>query len=196
MKRIFFGTLVAATLAWSGAVNAQPAQSEVAQQLAGWYVGAKTGVNSTSIKGADSNEAWTVGVEAGYNWALNHRWVVGANIFYDYNASADHTPGFIDNALDTDDLRVGTHAYGIDGKLGFVAGPVMYYGKVGAARLDGRSDVDNDDEGFHGGLGVEFMFSRTWSLTGEWLYSEADLVGPDDRSLRNNNFTIGLNAHF
>lgn len=195
MKPFILGTLMAGLLALSGAVNAQQAQPVVAQELSGWYIGAKTGVSRTSIDDADSNEAWTVGLEVGHNWALSYGWMIGANLFYDYNASADHTPDFIDDAINGDDLRVGTHAYGISGKLGFVAGPAMYYGKLGAGRLEGRSDVDDSGEGLHGGLGVEFLLSPTWSLTGEWLYTEAD-IGPLDQSLENHNFTVGVNAHF
>ncbi|GEM_PF-4089359 len=195
MKPLFLGTLMASLLALPAAVNAQQEPPAVAQELSGWYIGAKTGVSRTSLDDADSNEAWTVGAEVGHNWALRYGWMVGANLFYDYNASADHTPDFIEDALDGDDLRVGTHAYGISGKLGYVAGPAMYYGKLGAGRLEGRSDVDDDGEGLHGGLGVEFLLSPTWSVTGEWLYTEAD-IGPTDRSLENHNFTVGLNAHF
>lgn len=195
MKAFVLGTLTASLLALSGAVNAQQAQPMVAQELSGWYIGAKTGVSRTSIDDADSNEAWTVGLEVGHNWALSYGWMIGANVFYDYNASADHTPDFIDDALETDEFRAGTHAYGVSGKLGFVAGPAMYYGKLGAGRLEGRNDVDDDGNGLHGGLGVEFLLSPTWSVNGEWLYTEAEL-GPFDQSFENHNFTIGLNAHF
>src|SRR5690625_4581502 len=152
MKPLFLGTLMASLLELPAAVNAQHEPHAVAQELSGWYIGAKTGISRTSLDDADSNEAWTVGADVGHNLALRHGWMVGANLFYDYNASADHTPDFIEDALDGDDLRVGTHAYGISGKRGDVAGPAMDYGKVGAGRLEGVSDVDDDGGGIHGGV--------------------------------------------
>jgi OmpA-OmpF porin, OOP family len=195
MKKMLLGTTAASLLALSGAVNAQQQQPTMVQEFDGWYVGAKTGWSRTSLDDADSNDSWTAGLEVGHNWALMHGWVIGANLFYDYNASADHTPGWIDDLLNGDDLRVSTQAYGLSGKLGFVAGPAMYYGKVGVGRLEGRNDLDDSGEGFHGGLGVEFLLAPDWSLTGEWLYTEAD-IGPDDRNLENHNFTVGVNFHF
>ncbi|MDQ2075839.1 porin family protein [Marinimicrobium sp. ABcell2] len=195
MKNFLLGTTAASLLALSGAVSAQQQQPITVQDFEGWYAGAKTGLSRTSIDDADSTDSWTVGLELGHNWAFMHGWIVGANVFYDYNASEDHTPDFIDDAINGDDFRVGTHAYGLSGKLGFVAGPAMYYGKLGAARLEARDDADTSGEGLHAGLGVEFLLGPQWSLTGEWLYTEAD-IGPLDQSLDNHNFTVGVNFHF
>src|SRR5690625_4334825 len=81
MKPLFLGTLMASLLALPAAVNAQQEPPAVAQELSGWYIGAKTGVSRTSLDDADSNEAWTVGAEVGHNWALRYGWMVALTSF-------------------------------------------------------------------------------------------------------------------
>ncbi|MBN8981505.1 MAG: porin family protein [Rhizobiales bacterium] len=104
-----------------------------------------------------------------------------------------------------------TRAFGsITGRVGYVAGPVLIYGKGGvdfannkmAATTAGATVTDAQTHvGWTGGGGVEYMFAPSWSLKGEYLYAQfgnkayfANTVQSGDLKLH----TVkgGINYHF
>ncbi len=157
----------------------------------GWYNGFKGGGTSVSGDDFDSGTSWTLGYELGVNWQAPSGWLFGLDAYYDYNGETE-----VDLSPGTGTADVGSQAYGLDTKYGYAANRTLYYTKLGYGGLSGLGDADGSDAGFHGGLGIEHKFS-SWSITGEWLYSQADIApGPMEQSVENNNFTLGFNYYF
>ena len=70
----------------------------------------------------------------------------------------------------------------------------MPYAKLGYAHTSGTKALANfDDNGLHGGLGLEYKFAPSWGITGEWTTTSPRKYGT---TFKNNNFTIGLNYYF
>jgi outer membrane immunogenic protein len=107
----------------------------------------------------------------------------------------------------------------VTGRLGYAAGPALFYVKGGWAYLDTNLSVgghlDGVDwsvntgslDGWTIGGGIEYMWSPSWSVKAEYLYfdfgrNHADWVDPTgldwrfDRDLTINSFKVGLNYHF
>ena len=161
-----------------------------AAEFNGLYVGAKAGVNESQINGAmDSGDksAFTGGLQAGYNWLLIDKILLGLNGYYDSNGSSSHS-----NAAGSIDF--GSNVYGLDAKVGWEYCAFLPYGKIGYARVEGTDGASSlKGDGLHGGLGVEYKFAQAWGVALEWT---ADLAKKDDSELRNDNFTLGLNYYF
>ncbi len=143
--------------------------------------------------------AFVFGVEADFGGAgLTGNWnngVVGAGNFWaknDANFYADVT-----------------------GRLGYAAGPALFYAKGGWAYLDTNLSVGGIDgvgpwsagvgtglDGWVVGGGVEYMWSPSWSVKAEYLYFDFNHANTDwgsfnfERDLTVNSFKVGLNYHF
>ncbi len=157
-----------------------------ASEFDGAWVGGKVGKNRASATGLDSQKPTSYGLEGGYNWNMSN-YLLGINGFADINKRATHAPGAI---------NYGSHVYGLDAKLGVPYGKWLPYAKLGVAQTSGNGDVvlrNIDETDVHLGLGVEYKFAPSWSLTGEVTRSTAESAGTE---LRNRNFTIGINYYF
>ncbi|HET9122007.1 MAG TPA: porin family protein [Acidiferrobacteraceae bacterium] len=148
----------------------------------GFYAGVKGGVNDASASGVSNKTSYTGGIEAGYQMNLNGP-VVGADVFADMNPNEGHAQG----------VTYGTHVYGADFKVGLDNGPIMPYAKIGYADVHGTGDLTGSGSGFHGGLGVEYIAYSHLGVAGEWTYDRASFSGA---TVKNNNFTVGVNYHF
>jgi outer membrane immunogenic protein len=113
----------------------------------------------------------------------------------------------------------------VTGRLGYAAGPALFYAKGGWAYLDTNSSFGGSYLGLDGlnhswsassngldgwvvGGGIEYMWSPSWSIKAEYLYfdfsrNRMDWVNPVtsvsynfDRDLTVNSFKVGLNYHF
>jgi len=142
--------------------------SAQASEFEGGYLGGKIGYN-TSKPTTDytSNQAY-VGAEAGYAWRMGDV-LLGLDGFAD-----DHIKSITGRDL------------GADVKLGFASDKFMPYVKLGVAGTNPGARV-------HGGVGMEYKFSRHWSVVGEW---SGDSKTVDMISQTNSNITIGLNYYF
>ncbi|HEX5363935.1 MAG TPA: OmpA family protein [Gallionella sp.] len=155
-----------------------------AGEFEGSWVGAKLGVNSSNITGLDTKNATTYGIEGGHNWDMGG-FLLGADVFADFNNKATHNPGAV---------SYGSDAYGLDAKLGLEAGKWLPYAKLGYARTNGNGQagaIGGSD--VHLGLGVEYKFAPSWSLAGEYT-TAAGKTGVS--KLNNNNLTLGVNYYF
>ncbi len=107
----------------------------------------------------------------------------------------------------------------VTGRLGYAAGPALFYVKGGWAYLDnsntfgfgnisGHNWNDNSLDGWTVGGGIEYMWSPSWSIKAEYLYFDFGKQGHDlydvtyfpyhDRwedQLTLNTFKVGLNYH-
>ena len=123
------------------------------------------------------------------------------------------------------DLPHETHSlvsggYGdITGRLGFAAGPVLFYGKGGGVFFDGHETTTTNVAGFSpfsttifggwtAGGGVEWLFFPRWSVKAEYLYfafgvRDSTVVAPGGtpifpyaNHLTANTVKVGINYHF
>jgi outer membrane immunogenic protein len=110
----------------------------------------------------------------------------------------------------------------VTGRLGYAAGPALFYVKGGWAFLDTNFTMDGccladgvtawsvrNDNGLDGwtvGGGIEYMWSPSWSVKAEYLYFDFSRDHTDwvdgvntwrfDHDLIVNSFKVGLNYHF
>lgn len=184
-------SLVAASLGLLAALPALAQDSTDSSSNPSWvgssrwtgpYLGAKFGVGDASSSAVSSKTSYTAGLEAGYQVNMNGP-VVGADVFADLNPNEGHSMG----------ATYGTHVYGADFKLGLDNGPYLPYAKIGYADVHGTGDLSGSGSGFHGGLGVEYLTYNNVGIDGEWTYDRASFSGV---TVKNNNFTVGVNYHF
>lgn len=174
---------LASTLAIGAvAVPGAMAQGYMTQSASNWtgpYVGARVGINNAEIDPADSEAAFTGGVQAGYDMNLGGP-VVGVEGSADFNSKTDYGLG-----------EIGSNIWGLSGKLGVDMGQVMPYGKLGWAYTNLTGDADEGEGGLTGGLGLEYKMMPNVSVKGEWTYNNAEFFGGTD--VTNNAFTVGVN---
>lgn len=180
-------TLVLGAVAVPGAM-AQGYTTQSAGNWTGPYVGARAGWNNSDLSnGSEDRNAFTGGVQGGYNMNLGGP-VVGAEGFIDWNGSKAHDTVF-------GPVDYGSYVWGADAKLGVDLGQLMPYGKLGLANTNLTNDAGGSAWGLHGGLGVEYKFMPAMSVKGEWTYSRAN-IGFPEREFKNNNYTVGVNYYF
>jgi len=165
-----------------------------ASEFDGMYIGGKAGVNKSDITGlstATKQNSTTFGFEEGYNWDMGG-FLVGGSFFADFNQKVNHTTNAVPAVA-----YIGSTTLGLDLKLGLPTGSFMPYVKLGWDRTTGMGvapaaqfKYTND---LHTGLGVEYKFAPNLSVAGEWTRSASKIAGS---TLRNDNFTIGLNYYF
>jgi high affinity Mn2+ porin len=196
MKRVLAG-LALGVLSLDGAVAADiPLKSPRIQQVYDWtglYFGAHAGfsrghsnavLSDPSI--ATTNNAFggpIGGLQAGYNIQLPSRIVLG------FEADVSF-PNYIDGNSAISTLAT-AKSYVVEqmdftgsarGRLGYAAGPWMFYATAGLAfageRYFNTPSIGNDEKklsmrfGWAAGGGVEYAFAPHWSLRLEYLYSQ------------------------
>ncbi len=209
----------------------------------GFYIGAHVGGFWTDIKNRDidgwtghgldwgwnnSNDGVFGGGTVGYNyqagnWGFGSGAVVfgveadfgGAGLTNSWNNGLVNTaPGFFWAKSDA------SFYADVTGRLGYAAGPALFYVKGGWAYLDANISVGGVDpvfgvwsvknsalDGWTVGGGIEYMWTSSWSVKAEYLYfdfgrNHADWIDPAgfdwrfDHDLTVNSFKVGLNYHF
>jgi outer membrane immunogenic protein len=109
----------------------------------------------------------------------------------------------------------------VTGRLGYAAGPALFYAKGGWAYLDANLSVGGFDvngnawstkasglDGWVVGGGIEYQWAPSWSIKAEYLYFDFANSHTDwrdayaagtwrfDHDLTVNSFKVGLNYHF
>lgn len=165
-----------------------------ASEFDGMYIGGKAGLNKSDITGvstANKQNSTTMGFEEGYNWDMGG-YVVGGSFFADFNQKVNHTTNAVPAVA-----YLGSTTLGLDMKLGLPSGSFMPYVKLGWDRTTGMGVAPAAQfkytNNLHAGLGVEYKFAPNWSVAGEWTRSASKIAGS---TLRNDNFTLGLNYYF
>ncbi|HEY5994375.1 MAG TPA: outer membrane beta-barrel protein [Gallionellaceae bacterium] len=163
MKKIIMGVAAVVSLIFAAQVEARG--------FDGFYVGAKAGYNDSSTSGSLVSKVGRpfLGVEAGYNWIMNDRILLGANVWGD-----DHKQ------------TVTGRDYGVDLKVGGLKDNMLYYAKLGVAQTHPGSRP-------HYGLGAENVFDRHWGAVIEYAYDSTPKGGI---TYTNNKFMVGVNYHF
>jgi len=172
------------TLAVTAALLATTTAS--AEDFTGAYVGGKIGSNRSDTSGvltSSRSSSTAYGLEGGYSWGLG-KTTLGVNGFYDSNEQSNHSPLG----------QLGSHVYGLGLKLGLPIDSLMPYAKLGYGHATGTGAISNFGAGnVNGGFGLEYKFSPSWSIAGEWT---AIAPSSNGTRLNNDNFSIGVNYYF
>lgn len=136
-----------------------------AEDFSGAYIGAGLGSNSSSATSLSNKKQLYPNLRAGYNWDRNG-FLWGAEGFVDAHS----------------DAYSGKDA-GLDARLGSIQNHWTPYVRLGMMGT-------NPGIRFHGGAGVEYRLSDSWSINADWT-TDSKSIGI--RTYKNNNFAIGLN---
>lgn len=165
------------------------AVAPVGYHWAGAYVGANFGGAfsagehvSTPIGTDRTNPAGALGgLQLGYNYLLAPTWLVGIEGDLAWT-SAQGISNFVDPAGTASLSITSNHNWydTVSGRIGYVMGPLMLYGKAGAAwmnadytmqvnsGLDGVTSTNTTRQGWIAGGGLEYMLGSRWSAKLEY----------------------------
>ena len=157
------------------------------------------------------SSGWLAGGQAGYNWQAGS-WVFGLEADAHW-ADIDGST-FCPNAAFTCGTNVNTLA-SFRGRLGYAAGPVLFYGTGGAGYSNTRYSAtsagplnffDSTDRwGYAAGAGIEWGFAPNWSAKVEYMHYGFDTytavntlttVGNADLRLDIDTVKVGINYRF
>ena len=228
MKNILAAAAVAALAGASGAANAADIYSPAAAGLkdtpfvvvpswTGFYIGANVGggfadLRSTfdsagAILGGLSNNASGVvgGGQLGYNYQTGS-YVFGAE--FDFGGLDLQNTALIPFTDFGTTINRGLNL-DVTGRLGYAAGPALFYAKGGYAWFHGTLGLTTPDpaanityRGLNGwtvGGGIEYKINPTWSVKGEYQYFEfqtldfTDTVNTIHNYLTANTVKVGVN---
>lgn len=156
----------------------------------GPYVGAESGINRTQTDDFSSRNTLTLGVKGGYNYQVSEHFVVGGDVFYNFNKKTDHSFVYGGTA------NFGSNVYGIDGLVGFPVGEngaFMPYVKLGYGHLEATGDASGSDHAVRIGGGLEWRFSQPLSFSVQYMHAK---YGSDSDNWKNDNLTFGVSYHF
>ena len=139
-----------------GSLKDGPEEYMPAITWSGFYIGANAGGAFSDSDSNDDDSTFIGGVHAGYNWQRSNNLLLGIE--------AD-----VDFADDIDYLAT------VRGRLGWTAGPALFYGTGGAAFIGFDDSFDDDSEtGWVAGGGVEYKLRENVSVGVEGLYYSFD----------------------
>lgn len=139
-----------------------------AGEFQGTYAGLFLGSNTSSATNLADKSSTYLGLKAGYSWNFD-QFLLGAEGFYDAH----------DQSYTKDDA-------GLDARLGLPLNRWLPYVKLGMA-------TTTPGERLHGGVGVEYSLTDSWSLNAEWTADSKDADGVNNK---NSNIGIGLNYQY
>jgi outer membrane immunogenic protein len=162
----------------------------------GPYLGVNVGRQWGELSNSTARPAGTfAGVQGGYNWQFG-QWVAGWEADFQFSSASD-TFGI---------FRFSNPWWGtVRGRGGFAFDNILLYGTAGLAFGRGRIEAANLTEvnthfGWTVGAGVEWGFSRYWSVKAEFLRvdlsSEPFVLTGLSHGLSSNVFRIGVNYRF
>jgi outer membrane immunogenic protein len=239
------GAANAADLYKGGSLKDAPAPYVPVSTWTGFYIGAHVGGFWADIKNNDANDYYYNYYESGtrgYGWDNTADGVFGGGtVGYNYQTGsfvfgveADFGGAGLTNNWN-DGVVAGSSGNlwakndasfyaDVTGRLGYAAGPALFYAKGGWAFLDDKMSVggwgrlsdgtwgdwSKNSNGLNGwvvGGGIEYLWSPNWSVKAEYLYfdfsrdclSWTDYYGTKydfNRDLTVNSFKVGINYHF
>jgi outer membrane immunogenic protein len=190
-----------------------PAPAPLVYTWTGFYVGVNLGYGwaRASTGGVTSNNIDGVigGGQLGYNWQTGNL-LLGLEGDFQGSGQRRSDSGAIGGVTFTVDQKIPWFAT-LRGRLGYAAGPWLFYGTGGAAWVNYKLSVSalgttvSDDAtkaAWTAGGGVEWMFAPKWSAKLEYLYidtgsTSVTLFGTTfNGRARDNIVRAGLNYHF
>jgi opacity protein-like surface antigen len=163
-------TTTIATLATAAALSLNA--SARASDFDGAYLTVKGGMDHTKASGAyqaDKKNVGSTGLETGYRRDIGHDVLVGADVFYDYNARASH------DTADGGSTKYGSNVFGSDFLVGTVFDSKTFvYGKLGGAHVKGiEGERDFTHNAMHYGLGVSYAIAPRMNVGVEYTDARA-----------------------
>jgi outer membrane immunogenic protein len=149
-----------------------PVQANTGGDWSGAYVGAQVGYGDLKSNGAGLDGDGAIGgVHAGYRYDFG-QFVAGAELDYDTaNVDLGAGVGELDNVAR---LKL---------KGGYDLGRTLVYGTIGAAYAEASvGGTTLKDNGYFGGIGVDYAISDQFSVGGEYLahkFNDFDGSGAD-----------------
>lgn len=165
------------------------ASAPTAYYWAGPYVGANFGAALsagedalTPIGSGTTNPSGVLGgIQFGYNYSVAPTWLVGIEAELDWT-SAQGKANSVDPTRTTALSNTSDHNWydTLSGRIGYVRGPLMLYGKGGAAwmnancllqvnsGLNGMTLTNTTRTGWTAGAGLEYMLGSRWSAKLEY----------------------------
>jgi outer membrane immunogenic protein len=156
----------------------------------GLYLGVQGGANNVTLDNFDSATGFTAAAFGGYDFTLAQHFVLGGDLFYEWNQQKSHDFNFGGTA------DIGTNVYGVDVLFGFplgTGGGFMPYVKAGYGWANGTGDLSGHANSARYGAGVEWRMNDMFGLSFQYMYQN---FGSDNSNLTNNNWTVGANWHF
>lgn len=185
MKRPLFWPALAGLLLLSGGALA-------AGPWTGAYVGFQAGINRNRTDHYGAENAFTLGINGGYDYQVSRHFVAGGDLFFDDNAKRTHS---FDICPPCGTRDYGSRVYGIDGMLGFpvgVTGRFMPYLKVGYGHMEGTGDASGSDSAWRAGAGLQWRATLPVSVSIQYMHAKYG----DSDNWKNDNFTLGVTYHF
>ena len=168
-------------LALAAAMLGVPTFAAAGDGWTGFYLGANVGYSDAKVSSGPvsfSDDDWSYGLQAGYNYALLNSWVLGGEVSYN---TAQYTILDVTGDIDTTRLKF---------KAGYDTGGVLVYGVLGYASLD---DGEDREDGVTYGLGIGYKPIDRIIVTGEVLRDSGDFDGIDfDQTV----FNLGISYQF
>ena len=215
MKRLALGLLLTsiAGTAYAADMSAPYTKAPPLNPMTNWsgfYIGAMGGYASEATDDAIAIKGGFAGGTVGYNWQSG-TFVAGIEADAAWS-DIGQTVAIGGVGTVSDKVQsLGT----VRGRIGVAFDQVLLYGTAGFAWADNRINVNalgvslSDSQvhtGWAGGAGVEWMFTRGWSLKAEYLYRSfgsknyfANLIPPaglPSGSLAMHSAQFGINYHF
>jgi opacity protein-like surface antigen len=203
-----------------------PASAPIAYQWAGAYAGANFGGAFSAGEHALTPIGWGTtnpsgvlgGLQFGYNYLMSPNWLVGGEAELG-GTSAQGKTNFVDPAGTASLSITSDHNWydTLSGRVGYVTGPLMLYGKGGAAwmnadyrmevnsGLDGFTQPNTTRSGWVAGFGLEYMLGSRWSAKLEFDHLDFGSKGLPFPNQFGNSVTVktavnevkaGVNYHF
>jgi opacity protein-like surface antigen len=176
----------------------------------GFYLGPNVGGAfgtesvSTPFGGFSTDPSGVLGgVELGYNFLLSPNWLLGIECTLEWTSAQGNA--VIPNPVAAATIT-STHDWydTLDGRLGFIQGPWLYYAKGGAAWMAARDAVTGNfigvtagttvastRAGWTVGAGVEYLFPSGWSAKIEYDYLD---FGTQNLLFTNVGSMVGFNT--
>lgn len=164
----------------------------------GAFVGGQIQLNKSSGTQLSSENGLGLGVFGGYQYQFHRHFVLGGDIFYDYNQKKDHTIYNPDGTV-YGSQKFGTKVYGLDVLAGFPVGTMskwMPYVKLGYgwANLQGSRTSSGSENAVRYGAGIAWMPIRHLSFNVQYMHQNFGSGANDN--LQNDNWTVGATWHF
>ena len=178
---------------WMAGLILMPAMALAAapSEWTGAYVGGQVGWTKTNVDLFSSENALNIGVFGGYNYQVSAHFVVGGDLFYEWNQKKKHSFG---GGIGTSDF--GSEVYGVDGLVGFPVGEqgnFMPYLKVGYGHLKATGDASGSENDMRYGAGLQWRLSNPFSLSVQYMYQK---LGSSSGNWKNETFAVGATYHF
>lgn len=150
----------------------------------GGWVGGQLGYGDVDA-GANGGDGVTYGLSGGYDYDFG-RWVAGAALDW---TKADIDLGGGGDRLD-DILR-------LKFRVGADLGRTLIYATAGPARAGATvGGVNDDDSGWFGGVGADYLINDRWTVGGELLANRFDNFGGTGTDLKATTAAVNLGFRF